>query len=37
MAKGDWSVSGTITSPEGMAHYLQAVELYLAKFNARFL
>ena len=37
MAKGYWNVSGTITSPEGMGSYLQAVEPYLAKFNARFL
>ena len=37
MAKGYWNVSGAITNPEGMAPYLQSVEPYLAKFNARFL
>ena len=37
MAKGYWNVSGAITNPEGMGPYLQAVEPYLAKFNARFL
>ena len=37
MAKGYWNVSGAITNPEGMGPYLQSVEPYLAKFNARFL
>ena len=37
MAKGYWNVSGAVTNPEGMGPYLQAVEPYLAKFNARFL
>ena len=37
MAKGYWNVSGAITNPEGMGPYIQAVEPYLAKFNARFL
>ena len=37
MAKGYWNLSGAITNPEGMGPYLQAVEPYLAKFNARFL
>tara|TARA_B100002051_G_scaffold40617_1_gene34611 strand:+ start:1282 stop:1584 length:303 start_codon:yes stop_codon:yes gene_type:complete len=36
MAKGYWNISGTISNPEGMGPYLQAVEPYLAKFNARF-
>jgi uncharacterized protein (DUF1330 family) len=37
MAKGYWNVSGAITNPEGMGPYIQSVEPYLAKFNARFL
>ena len=37
MAKGYWYISGAVTNPEGMGPYLQAVEPYLAKFNARFL
>ena len=37
MAKGYWNISGAVTNPEGMGPYLQAVEPYLAKFNARFL
>ena len=37
MAKGYWNISGAISNPEGMDPYLQAVEPYLEKFNARFL
>ena len=37
MAKGCWNISGAVTNPEGMGPYLQAVEPYLATFNARFL
>ena len=37
MAKGYWNISGTISNPEGMDPYLQAVEPYLEKFNTRFL
>jgi len=37
MAKGYWSIAGTITNPEGMGPFLQAFEAYLAKCGARFL
>lgn len=37
MAKGYWNVAGSITNPEGMGSYLQSVEPYLAKYQARFL
>ena len=37
MAKGYWSISGTITNPEGMGPFLQAFETYLSKCGARFL
>ena len=37
MAKGYWSISGTITNPEGMGPFLQAFETYLGKCGARFL
>ena len=37
MAKGYWSVSGSITNPEGMGAYISAIEAYMAKCGARFL
>ena len=37
MAKGYWSIAGTITNPEGMGPFLQAFEAYLDKCGARFL
>jgi len=37
MAKGYWSVAGSITNPSGMGPYLQSVEPYLAQCGARFL
>ena len=37
MAKGYWNIAGTITNPEGMGPFLQALEPYLAKCQARFL
>ena len=37
MAKGYWSIAGTITNPEGMGAFLRAFEAYLAKCGARFL
>lgn len=37
MAKGYWSVSGSITNPEGMGPFLAAFEPYLAKQNAHIL
>ena len=37
MAKGYWSIAGTITNPAGMGPFLRAFEAYLAKCGARFL
>ena len=37
MAKGYWSIAGTITNPQGMGPFLQAFEAYLDKCGARFL
>ena len=37
MAKGYWTIAGTITNPEGMGPFLQAFEAYLGKCGARFL
>ena len=37
MAKGYWSIAGTIKNPKGMEPFLQAFEAYLAKCGARFL
>ena len=37
MAKGYWTIAGTITNLESMVPFLQIFEAYLAKCGARFL
>ena len=37
MAKGYWTIAGTITNLESMVPFLQVFETYLAKCGARFL
>ena len=37
MAKGYWNVAGSITNPDGIGPYINALEAFMAKHHARFL